>query len=205
MDRRGIYRKGSAGHARNVNSYRVYREKFKKWRIPLTALVSLVFVFGAAPIVGDNFSASVFTSGSVRLELPDGVSTEQLRKTLLDQLNSFTKQCKELSVTQCEAEGETLAKGVAAPNADLQFQAQNAVAFMARFEPLLAQAACADDLGATLAGALRIENDLDAFSERYGRALGVAVKTDTDLDEIGATLKDFTADLTSIVQLCRSR
>jgi len=205
MDRRGIYRKGSAGHVRNINSYLLAREKFKKWRLPFTVVISLVFVFGAAPIVGDNFSTSVFKSGSVKLELPDGVSIEQLRKTLLDQLNSFTAQCKQFGVAQCREEGEQLGKAIVSNDADVQLQAQHAVAFMARFEPQLAQAACAHDLGETLAAARNLENDLENFTKRYGQALAIAVKTDTDLNEIAEALRNSIDNLNSIVEHCRSR
>lgn len=133
MERKGIYRKGSAGHARNIASYRVYREKIKKWRIPLTGLLALALVLTSVPSTGEKFQASVLTQ-----EQAFGLSSfqpAQIRKIILNTLKSFIDDCKKYFMDQCVDEGRVLVRQlIAGEEKDVFSFVQPSENFFRRYE-----------------------------------------------------------------------
>lgn len=76
MERKSSYNKGRQGHPRNVHSVSYSRHHFlKKFRLPLTAVFALMFVFGVAPIVGEHIESSVLTAPGFVQEVEGDAST----------------------------------------------------------------------------------------------------------------------------------
>lgn len=89
MERKGVYRKGRAGHARNVSSFRVTREHIKKYRFPIGGMLALLLVLSAAPAVGDQFQTSVVSSEtSVVRTLDAGALSETAEVLCKGELNN---------------------------------------------------------------------------------------------------------------------
>ena len=168
MERRGIYRKGSQGHARNISSYKYYRQHLKKWRLPLTLLFALTLVFGVVPGVGNQLETSILTSG-VGTDMTTQYA-EQAKKALLDSLNSFVKDCARLGVQPCVSQGKNLLNDVAENKRDAVSLVSDAGKFEDFFMPQVARAACEFDLGNTLAPLAPFHQTIDSFSEHYGQA-----------------------------------
>lgn len=63
MEKKGVYNKGRTGHMRNGHNLEMNRHHFfKKFRLPITAVIAFMFVFGMAPIVGEELQGSVLTA-----------------------------------------------------------------------------------------------------------------------------------------------
>lgn len=170
MDRVGIYRKGRQGHARNINSYKLAREKFKKWRLPFTALLALVIVFGTAPLVGEDFQTSLLTNRET-VNLVEK-NPEEARKVLLGALHDFMKDCERFLMTKCVEEGKLLLRDIVNSGENLLAVLPAIEDFEERFEGEVALKACKFDLGKIGVDARVNDRALREFLERYGETLG---------------------------------
>lgn len=139
MERRGVYRKGSAGHARSINLYRLFRQRdhhnhSNKWRWPITAVLAIALVFGVAPSVGDefNFQASILTMDQ-KQELLDA-KPEVLKKELVGILKSVVDDCAKFKMDACVLEGNALMNDIAVERGDAVKYVDLAENFIGRFE-----------------------------------------------------------------------
>ncbi len=173
MERRGVYRKGSAGHVRNVGAYRLARQNFKKWRVPLTALLALIFVFGTAPVVGEELQTSLLTAEQTqRFSQAD---PEGLRKALLEALKTFVKDCDRFLGDECKTQGDRLISQIAAaPKSDVQKFVAAAEKFASQFEETVALKACKFDLGNVFAQNKGMQKTVQEFLGKYGDMLDPA-------------------------------
>jgi hypothetical protein len=170
MERRGVYRKGSAGHVRNVSMYRLYMQHAKRWKVPFTALLALFIVFSAAPIVGDEYQASL-------LSVPEKASFEtskptEVKKVLIDAVKSFTDDCGRFQMQECESAGNKLINDIAlAADQDVTKYVPVAEDFAAKYENEVALSACKFDLGNALVQLKTTQDTLNTFFDQYGETL----------------------------------
>lgn len=180
MDKRGIYNKGKQHHARNVNTYLLTRQRWKKWRLPLTALFIAMMLFGTAPTVGDEFQTSLLTSApndlhEVLTEVVTEVSTsspEQAKKAILGALKSFIDECDRLALDSCTRAGEELLHTVSNSRHDMASFVGPLVQFEEKFAPHIAVTACRFDLGNSVAEMRSLQRRWHSFQENYGDSLG---------------------------------
>lgn len=198
MDRSGIYRKGRQGHARNINSYKLAREKFKKWRFPFTAFLALVIVFGTAPMVGEDFQASLLTNPET-VNMVDK-NPEDARKVLLGAFHDFLKDCERFLMTECVEEGKLLVHDIVNSGDRLSFVLPAVEDFEERYEAAVALKACKFDLGKIAMDVRVNESVLQNFLKKYGETLG-----SEELFDRGETLKSSVAALNEFVDSCSSR
>lgn len=167
MERRGVYRKGSAGHVRNVGSYRLARQNFKKWRVPVTALLALVLVFGTAPMVGEDLQTSLLTVEQTQRF--SQAEPEALRKALLGALRTFVNDCDRFLMDECKNEGNRLISQVAsAAKSDVTKYVTAAEDFASQYEETVALKACKFDLGNVFTQSKLAQKTLKDFLEKYG-------------------------------------
>lgn len=170
MERRGVYRKGSAGHVRNVNIYRLYMQKAKRWRAPIALFLALTVVFSAAPTVGDEFQASLLSvdeQAKVQTSQP-----EDVKKVLLDAVKSFTDECDRFKINDCVAEGKSLMNEIALAGQDVLKYVLRAEDFSGKYEKTVALYACKYDLGNAFVQVKNTQDSLNTFFEQYGDVLG---------------------------------
>lgn len=139
MERRGCYRKGSAGHARSINLYRLFRQRdhhnhSNKWRWPITAVLAITLVFGLAPSVGDefNFQTSILTANQKQELL--NAKPEELKKGLVNILKSVVDDCARFKMDACVSEGNALMNDIAIEKGDAVKYVSLAENFIGRFE-----------------------------------------------------------------------
>ena len=169
MERRGVYRKGSQGHARNVSSYRLSRQNFKKWRVPLTGLLALLFVFGAAPVVGDEFQVSVLTDPETTQAISE--KPEEAKKIFLDTVNTITKKCEEFKIKECPEFGrELLARVAKASAAELKSQYVNVLEFEKRFGDAVSAGVCRYEVPKVTAQLRSVEEQLETYGQQFAGA-----------------------------------
>lgn len=139
MERRGVYRKGSAGHARSINLYRLFRQRDhhshnNKWRWPITAVLALMLVFGVAPNVGDefNFQASILTADQKQELL--NAEPEALKKGLVEIIKSVVDDCAKFKMEACVLEGNALMNEIAVETGNPVKYVALAERFIDRFE-----------------------------------------------------------------------
>ena len=170
MERKGVYRKGSAGHVRNVGSYRLARQNFKKWRVPLTALLALMFVFGTAPVVGEEFQASLLTAEQT--ERFSQADSEELRKALLGAIKTFVADCDRFLLDECVTQGDRLmSQIVSSPKGEVIKYIAAAENFASQFEGSVALHACKFDLGNVLVQSKKTSGTVEEFLGKYGDML----------------------------------
>lgn len=196
MERKGVYNKGKQGHARNVNSYFLAMQRFKKWRLPLTVLLALMFIFGISPVVGEEFQASLVT-----LEEQAGIANQDpkhMRKALLDEIQSFVHDCEKWKLPSCVNAGKTLITSIANPEHDVSQLIPEAVKFEDSFASEVGGKACRYELGNILQEIQSVRKKLSVFTATYGDFLDSALLR----DRIDAF--DKTADqLALFVKSCR--
>lgn len=170
MERRGVYRKGSAGHVRNINIYRLYMQKAKRWRAPIALFLALTIVFSAAPTVGDEFQASLLSvdeQAKVQTSQP-----EEVKKVLLDAVKSFTDECDRFKLNDCVADGKSLMNEIALAGQDVLKYVLRAEDFSGKYEKTVALYACKYDLGNAFVQVKPVQDSLNTFFEQYGEVLG---------------------------------
>lgn len=172
MERKGVYVKGRAGHVRNVGMYRLYMQKGKKWRGPLTAFVAVLLVFGLAPVVGDEFQASLLTNSGTEQEIR--ANPEQARKIMLNSLAEFINDCERFKMTECVFSGRALIKNVI-NSGDRLLELLPAIEdYESSYEREIAVNACKFDLNGLVLKEKKLKKSVADFVERYGEALGVS-------------------------------
>lgn len=195
MERRGVYRKGSAGHVRNVNTYQLARQKFKKWRLPFTALLAFVLIFGTVPGTGEKFQTSLLTAHEQ--EALAGVSPEQARKVILNELRVFVDECKKYKITKCSEKGELVINDVV-NSGDFVLETLPAVErFIAVFEGAMSNAACKYGLSTRVQQAQDIEKFITDFTERYGASF-----INTKLSDSAHLFSQALSELSALVDTC---
>ncbi|MEK7523647.1 MAG: hypothetical protein AAB588_01320 [Patescibacteria group bacterium] len=197
MERRGSYQKGHAGHPRNVGAYRLARQNFKKWRVPLTAVMALMFVFGAAPVVGDEFQTSLITAGETAQTVR--AHPQEAKKVLLSALGTFVRDCERFKMTECHEHGRALIADIANAG-DLEKVLPSVDSFEAAYEVELARNACEFDLGRIAANVQSAQKEAQAFADRYSQSL-----SQETLASSVAQLSDSVSQLQAVVKSCISR
>lgn len=199
MERRGVYRKGSAHHPRNINPYLLYRQHIKKWRLPVTVIVAILFVFGLAPRVGDNFQASVLSSEKNAAPSAEQSSAD-LRKTLMNGVKTIVSECDRFAMMQCKEEGSVLLAKLSQEDQSPEQLQEAITGFIAQFQGQLAWNSCKFDLGQVVIDGRALTKKADQFVERYG----IVIETPEALEQI----KNFTAALDALelfVDGCEAR
>lgn len=167
MEKRGIYRKGSAGHVKNMNSYNFYRQNMKKWRVPLTGLVALLLVFGIAPLVGEEFQASLLTSNEQ--EIVASAKPETVQKIMLSALNDFIKDCEAFRIVECVDDGKALTSAIiASPKESVSKFVGVVEEFALTYETKLALSVCKFDVGDLFVETRKSRESFQDFAEEYG-------------------------------------
>lgn len=197
MERRGPYNKGHAGHPHNVGMYQVFRQKYKKWRGPLTALVAFSIMIGTAPVVGNELTASTLTASDIATLAETNLAAA--RTVLANSLSAFAKDCERLKVEACKDEVASLSKEIGT-NADVAATAQKVETLKAKFEPALAKAACVTDLSDAVAKANVIKTTVQKFEANYG-----AAKENAPVATHLQILQESIVGLESFVESCRAR
>lgn len=206
MERRGVYRKGSAHHPRNINPYLLYRQHVKKWRLPMTVIVVLLLVFGVAPRVGDNFQTSVLSSeknvasNAFQSSADAFQSSADLRKTLMNGVKTMVSECDRFAMTQCKEDGSALLEKLSQADRSPEQLHEAVTGFIAQFQSHLAWNSCKFDLGEVVVTSRSLAKKADQFVERYG----TVIETPEALEQI----KNFTAALDALelfVDGCEAR
>lgn len=195
MERKGVYRKGRAGHARNASSFRIYREHMKKWRVPFTALMALFVVFATAPAVGDELQTSLLTTGQV--EEMHEIEPVEGRKLLLSMVDEFVKECEKFRVVACSEEGKKVSADIASASVDLSLLVHAVEEFASRFEEQVAQMACRQSLAEVIAAGNEQQRTLSTFVEKYGDVLQAP-----SLEKQVTQLAEVNQALNAVVQYC---
>lgn len=172
MERRGVYRKGSEGHTRNVNAYRMMQEKIKKWRGPLLGSLAIVFAFGLAPAGGDQlFQTSILTSPETR-QLVES-NPELARKTILDYAAGIAKECEQYGMDECKEEGDLLLSDLSNESIDTQTVFNGVVHYEEKTLAARAKAACKYQAAQYMNDLKDAQAKLSTFSDSYGEALAI--------------------------------
>lgn len=195
MERRGIYRKGSAGHARNVNSYRLYMQRIKKWRFPLTALLALVLVFGVVPGTGEKFQTSLLTA--TETQKLGTLQPDTARKIVLNALSDFLHDCEKFKLTQCTEQGKLVLNDVINSGNFVLNIVPSVEQFVARFEKQVAQAVCKYELSGLAPDAESIEESLASFLKKYGDVIDAVL-----LEKQEKQLANSAVELRRFVESC---
>lgn len=198
MERRGVYRKGSAGHARNASSFRIYREHFKRWRVTLTAFLAFALLLSTAPQVGDQFKASLLSVDEAS-QLSQ-MSAQDARKTLLNELHVFVNDCATYALDECKAEGDALLANLASGEPETSAMLRAVEDFVLGFETDLALMACRYELAEAVNNLKKVENSLSQFQERYGEMLSTSVG-----QQHQKRLQQTRLALTTFVESCAAR
>lgn len=200
MDRKGIYRKGRAGHSRNINTYRLYRQNYKKWRLPFTAVLAFMLIFGLAPVVGEQFQTSLLTVQEASTYAD--ANPQYAKKMLLDEVKSFTDSCAGFLMTQCENDGKALLTDMVNPNfsSDVRSLVSAVTNFEEKFLDELANNACKFDLGNAVTQVKPAQRAIQEVASKYPDSLGSAGLTDS----INALNKAING-LDSFVESCAMR
>lgn len=199
MERRNAYQKGRAGHARNINSYEMYREKYKKWRLPAAGLIGLLLVFGAAPVVGEEFQASLLTIQQAA-DLADA-DPAYAKKILLDEVKSFASECDRFKLSQCSADGVELISSMVDPNfkTDVRSLVSAVTRFEEKYQSNLAVKACEFDFGNAVLQAKSARNVMEEVMNKYEQALN-APEFSADYAEFSKTLEGMDAFVESCIR-----
>lgn len=161
MDRKSIYNKGRAGHARVVNSYRVWREKAKRWKFPIGGLAVVLALMVSVDLAGDSLHTNVLESFDATKAGDSGVSiTEEnldvAKKGFLMLISSELEGCREFNISECVDEGEILVNKVSSIDS-----VESANAFMKEVEDFSIRWSVSKD---SLACHERFENALSAIA-----------------------------------------
>ena len=197
MERKGVYNKGHAGHPRNVGMYRLFRQKFKKWRGPLTALIALAIMVGTAPMVGNELSASTLTASDIAAIAKTNLA--EARAVLGNSLATFSAECGRLKIDACKNEASGLAKEIGVTSS-VAATAQKVEVLKTKFKPALAKAACVTDLAAAVANGNAVKVTVQKFEDQYGSA-----KENAPVAMHLEALKESMAGLELFVESCRAR
>lgn len=200
MERKSIYSKGRAGHVRNVSSYRLYMQHVKKWRIPFTAVLVIILVFGVAPVVGEEFQSSLLTAGEIN-SLAD-VEPAQAKKVLLNELNSFVDDCARFNMSECKEEGDKLIAEFVNPRfeADARQMVKFVTDFEGKYSKDIAYNACKFDLGNAVLRAKNLQGPIMDFMRKYGAELN-----SDDFSEASAAFSESLDRLDAFVEFCIRR
>ncbi|PJC36736.1 hypothetical protein CO046_04215 [Candidatus Peregrinibacteria bacterium CG_4_9_14_0_2_um_filter_53_11] len=117
MDRKGVYNKGRAGHARQVGNYRLIQQKYKKWRVGVAGLIGAFLVFAAVPEVGNLTQTSLLTSDTTVQLVQE--NPEEARKLIMDYTHGVVSSCTRYNLDECAAEGKELLSKLAESNSDV--------------------------------------------------------------------------------------
>lgn len=191
MDRRGVYRKGSAGHARNVGSYRLYMQNFKKWRRPMTGLLAVILIFGLAPRTGDLSQTSILTAEQAQVfaDMP----AEEVKKALMESVKAFADECAKFKMEECGREGNELLQGIAGAEIGVGESVSAAVEYEDRFSAALSSNVCRYELSRNIAKLRAVSRQARDFAAEYeilfsGRQLEGAIAS---TDSAAAQLSEF--------------
>ncbi len=190
MERAGIYRKGRQGHARNVSSYRISMQRFKKWRLPLTALAALVLVFGMAPTVGQEFQASLLTN--TQYAALSKMPSDEAKKKLFESLH--------FKIDECVTKGKQLESVFGTTALQPKEWLSRIEEFVAAFEKKVALEICRYDLANTAVQLAETVDIVQWYSADYEDVLdtGKLSKVKEQLVQAKETLGEF-------VQQCQTR
>lgn len=200
MERRGVYRKGSAGHVRNINSYSFYKKyenQIRRFRLPLTALMALAIVFGTAPMVGEQLQTSLLTAEqTAKLE---NVDQNSGRKVVMDVLKEFVDDCNRFKIYDCAEGGEKILNDITGGKRDLSEDIFAVEQFAALYESKVARASCHYDLGEAFVQAQAAKNALESFTKDYGDVVDASLLK-AEWERLNKTLEG----LDKFVDLCAS-
>lgn len=199
MERRGVYRKGSQGHVRNIGAYRMFRQNFKKWRVPMTVLFALFVVFSTAPSVGDQLTASVLTA-SQTAQLDNATSSQESAKVLLGMVKDRIDECQKFYLDDCVAQGNALTTTMVSFGNDVSSFKGDVENFIGRFQSDVAKAACRYTLSLVATQIGENQHTLQEFNRAYGETLN-----DAQLNEYQSSLLAVSKGLNVVVDSCETR
>lgn len=169
MERRGVYRKGSAGHVRNASPYKISMDHFKRWRVPYTIVAGLFLVFGMSPAVGDQLTASVLTLPGMSAQISS--QPKEARKTILQYVHDLSKECERFLMNDCVAGAQGIIAQASDDSNDIQSVLAATVSFEKEFSSQLAHNACKFDLAQTGFSLAKSQSELATFTEKYGESM----------------------------------
>ena len=174
------------------------RQHYKKWRVPLAAFFALTFVFGVAPVVGDEFQTSLITA-DVSPQLIQS-NPALAKKTLLDATNEFVKDCERFKMQECAEHGHALLNDIA-NSGDKVGQTLPAVEkFQDQYDAEVALRACKYGLGEIATDLTATQKLLNTFAVRYGPSM-----QESEVETKAKALNAAVWALNAVVDSCISR
>lgn len=132
----------------------------------MTGVLALVLVFGAAPIVGDEFQVSVLRDPETFQAIEQ--RPEEAKKIFLDVVNTLTKKCEEFKIQECPEFGRELLSRLAKSSAaELKSQYMNVLEFENKFGEAVAAGVCRYEVPKMSAQLLAVENQLEAYGQQF--------------------------------------
>lgn len=183
---------------RGASLYRIYRQHSKKWRVPFTMVLALLFVFTMAPIVGDNLQTSVLTADqNTQIQQAD---KEQAKKIVLNALDEFSRECDRFSMKEC-VEKTKLGISEVVKAEDVNQMLAIVTQLEDMFDQEVARKACVFDLGAAVSKGIGAQNAMKGFFEKYGENFDDNASAYAYLNQFDKSL----ADLDAFVHSCVAR
>ncbi len=193
MERKGSFNKGHAGHVRNASTYRIIKEKFKKWRGPTITAFVLVLAFGLSPMISNEFQTSVLTSGETQ-QLVDK-DPALARKNIVEYAQGLIKECQTFELQDCVDEGNQLMSSISNEALDVHMVFTAVVDFEQKTVDIRAKAACKYQAPKYLQDLKDAQSKMATFADAYGSSLSLndvnsEVKSLQDtISKVEATLK----------------
>ncbi len=171
MEHKGVYNKGSAGHVRNASTYRIIREKFKKWRGPTITAFVLVLAFGLSPYMGGDLQTSVLTSGET-LQLVDK-NPQEARKNVVSYQKDLITQCQTFQLTDCVEEGNQIMNAISNEALDVHIALSAVVDFEQKTLDARSKAACKYEAPKYVNDLKAAQSKLATFADSYSDSSSV--------------------------------
>lgn len=189
--RHNPYKKGRAGHARNVNSYLIYRQKMKKWKYPFMATGVFLLFLLSFQVTGDALKTSVLdglSSGA-----PFTFTKENFevgKKTLVAFLKEELDNCEKVKLDECVREGKTLLHSVTqvlSPKV-AQTLLDEVEAFDTRWAPKVSKKLCEKETSESL-------EKIQASLKTFQNSVRSHEQSLVDAEEASELLRDLEAQL----------
>lgn len=195
MERKGAYNKGSAGHVRNASAYRIFKEKFKKWRGPTITAFVLVLAFGLTPYMGSDVQTSVLTAGETA-QLVD-TNPAEARKNIVAYHKDIIDQCQTFLLADCVDEGGQIMTAISNEALDVRMALTAVVDFEQKTLDARAKAACKYEAPKYLNELKAVNEKMAAFSDTYSLSTPLG-----DISDQVTALESQAAKLEATLKTC---